>query len=176
MTRKDVQESASQLRKIDIEHVMPGADIISSGNEKLALGFPEEVVKSWMGAGASPTAWLVPDVRTASGVVQWALEFPLYYALFIQGLFAKGDKIRVLCHEQAWSDIVDYLRLTLLGLTADELSRAGVATDDGPFRTAARSRYSVTEWVSPVRDAVRSICPSAPSLEVRRFSRATVTV
>ena len=32
---------------IEIEHVMDGADLLSCGEERLALGFPEEVVKAW---------------------------------------------------------------------------------------------------------------------------------
>ncbi|MFH1807921.1 MAG: cyclic nucleotide-binding domain-containing protein [Pseudomonadota bacterium] len=111
---------------IEIVHVMSGADILRAGEVQLALGFPEEVVKAWMRAGHSPNAWLVPDRRSADGVVQWAFEFPLYYALFVQGLFTRGEKIPVLVKERDWTDLVEYLRLTLLGLRGDEMKREGV--------------------------------------------------
>jgi len=115
---------------IEIDHVMPGADVIQVGDEQIALGFPEEVVKAWTRGGKKITAWLIPDVRCAhSGIVQWSLEFPLYHALFIQGAFAQQRKITVLVHERDWPDVVAYLRLTLLGLTRQEMEAAGVAPE-----------------------------------------------
>ncbi|MBN2362003.1 MAG: cyclic nucleotide-binding domain-containing protein [Deltaproteobacteria bacterium] len=113
--------------QIEIDHLMPGADVIHVGSEQIALGFPEEVVKAWLRAGKQITCWLVPDVRQSRGIVQWAFEFPLYHALFVQGLFGKKQKMTVLTHERDWADLVEYLRLTLLGLTRDELKREGVA-------------------------------------------------
>ncbi len=112
---------------IELDHLMPGADLLRAGTLQLAIGFPEEVVKAWMRAGRSPNAWLIPDRRTHDGVVQWALEFPLYFALFIRGSFARGEKLAVLVSERDWPDVCEYLRLTLLGLTRDELRAAGVA-------------------------------------------------
>jgi CRP-like cAMP-binding protein/glyoxylase-like metal-dependent hydrolase (beta-lactamase superfamily II) len=115
------------LDKIEIDHVMPGADVIRVGGHQLALGFPEEVVKAWMRGGKEVTGWVVPDVRSAHGIVQWALEFPLYHALFVQKMFGRGVKLPVLVHRRDWDDVVTYLRLTLLGLTRQELKREGVA-------------------------------------------------
>ena len=115
--------------KIEFQTVTPGAHVIRVGPLQLAVGFPEEVVKAWLKAGAQVNAWLVPDVRTAHGIVQWAFEFPLYHALFVRGTFARGEKIRVVVRRDVWRDVVDYLRLTLLGLTRDELREAGVAPD-----------------------------------------------
>jgi CRP-like cAMP-binding protein len=120
----------SKASSIEIDHVMPGADVIQVGDEQIALGFPEEVVKAWTGAGKKITAWLIPDVRCApSGIVQWALEFPLYQALFVQGAFAQRRKVTVLVHERDWPDVVAYLRLTLLGLTRQEMEAVGVAPE-----------------------------------------------
>ena len=113
-------------QKIDIVNPMAGAHVIRAGDVQLAVGFPEEVVKAWMKSGTQVNAWLIPDVRTAHGIVQWALEFPLYYALFIRGTFGKGEKLPVVVTRRAWPDVVDYLRLTLLGLTRDEMKTAGV--------------------------------------------------
>lgn len=114
-------------RQIEIDHLMPGADVIHVGSEQIALGFPEEVVKAWLRAGKQISCWLVPDVRQSRGVVQWAFEFPLYHALFMQGMFGKKQKMTVLVHQRDWADLVEFLRLTLLGLTRDELKREGVA-------------------------------------------------
>ncbi len=112
--------------EIQVRQIMPGADIICCGDHQLALGFPEEVVKAWLSCEAHPTAWLVPDVRLHDGVVQWAFEFPLYFALFVQNRTPGVDKIPVLIHERDWPDLVAYLRLTLLGLTPKEMLREGV--------------------------------------------------
>jgi len=127
-TRPDTAPlQASSPNGIEIHHIMPGADILSAGGKNLALGFPEEVVKAWMGAGINIDAWIVPDIRQARGIVQWALEFPLYYALFIQGRFGRGEKIPVVLHRRDWADLLDYLRLSLLGLSVDEMKRVGVS-------------------------------------------------
>lgn len=130
----------STTTKIEIDHVMPGADIVRVGEEQLALGFPEEVVKSWMLGKKSPTAWLIPDVRQSHGIVQWALEFPLYFALFMQGMFAKGKKLTVLVQEKDWPAVVTYLRLTLLGLTVAEMRNVGVSSELADM-LAAESQY-----------------------------------
>ena len=58
-----------------------------------------------MAAGATPNAWLVPDVRTVHGIVQWAFEFPLYHALFVRGTFARGEKIPVVVRREAWLEV-----------------------------------------------------------------------
>jgi hypothetical protein len=79
---------------LDISTPMEGAHVLNAGPVQLAVGFPEEVVKSWMKAGVQPNAWLVPDTRTAHGIVQWALEFPLYHALFVRGTFGRREKFR----------------------------------------------------------------------------------
>ncbi len=123
---KHVQSETPTAAKLEIDEVMPGALVIHAGEQQLALGFPEEVVKAWLRAGKQVTGWLIPDLRSAEGVVQWALEFPLYHALFFQGLFAKGKKIPVYLTREDWPELCEYLRLTLLGLTAQELRQAGV--------------------------------------------------
>ena len=115
--------------EIEIQMVMAGAHVIRAGQLQLGVGFPEEVVKAWMKAGAQVNAWLIPDVRTAHGIVQWALEFPLYHALFVRGTFARGEKVPVVVHEETWADVVTYLRLTLLGLTCEEMRAEGVAPE-----------------------------------------------
>src|SRR5688572_15567163 len=112
--------------KIEIQTVTAGAHVIRAGTVQLAVGFPEEVVKAWLKGGAQVNAWLVPDVRTAHGIVQWAFEFPLYHALFVRGTFGRGEKIPVVVRRDVWRDVVEYLRLTLLGLTRDEMRDAGV--------------------------------------------------
>ena len=96
--------------KIEIQTVTAGAHVIRAGHWQLAVGFPEEVVKAWLKAGAQVNAWLVPDVRTAHGIVQWAFEFPLYHALFVRGTFGRGEKIPVIVRREAWRDVVEYLR------------------------------------------------------------------
>jgi CRP-like cAMP-binding protein/glyoxylase-like metal-dependent hydrolase (beta-lactamase superfamily II) len=111
---------------IEIDEVMPGALVIHAGDQQIALGFPEEVVKAWLRAGKQVSGWLIPDLRSAAGVVQWALEFPLYHALFFQGLFGKGQRMPVYLTAEDWPELCEYLRLTLLGLDAAEMERVGV--------------------------------------------------
>lgn len=106
--------------------VMSGAWVIRTQDHTVAVGFPEEVVKAWLRAGLRPNAWLLPDVRTAGGLVQWALEFPLYHALFVQGTFGRGQKIPVVGTAQDFAHLCTMLRLTLLGLTVEEMRHEGV--------------------------------------------------
>jgi len=111
---------------IEIDELMPGAVVIRAAGEQIALGFPEEVVKAWLRAGKQVSGWLIPDLRSAAGVGQWALEFPLYHALFFQGLFGKGQRMPVYLAATDWPELCEVLRLTLLGLTAREMEAAGV--------------------------------------------------
>lgn len=112
--------------KIEAQAIMPGAMVIHADDEQILCGFPEEVAKACFARNKQITAWLIPDVRSRDGVVQWALEFPLYVALFLQGLFAKGKKLTVFAQRRDWADVVEYLRLTLLGLSRAEMAAAGV--------------------------------------------------
>jgi hypothetical protein len=59
---------------------------------KIEIEETEEVSKACFAAGKQITAWLLPDVRSHAGVAHGA-EFPLYVALFVQGLFAKKKKL-----------------------------------------------------------------------------------
>jgi CRP-like cAMP-binding protein len=111
---------------IEVKEVMRGAQVVKAGTTELALGFPEEIVKAWMQSGVQVNGWIIPDVRAAHGIVQWALEFPLYYALFIRGTFARGEKLPVVVEPSQWKDVTEYLRLTLLGLTRDEMRSVSV--------------------------------------------------
>ncbi|MBI5545570.1 MAG: MBL fold metallo-hydrolase, partial [Deltaproteobacteria bacterium] len=119
--------------KIEVDPVMAGAVVVHADDEQLLIGFPEEVSKACFASGKQVTAWLLPDVRSHRGIVQWALEFPLYVALFVQGLFAKKKKLAVFCHEDDWKDAVEYLRLTLLGLSPAEMREAGVKPEIAAF-------------------------------------------
>jgi CRP-like cAMP-binding protein/glyoxylase-like metal-dependent hydrolase (beta-lactamase superfamily II) len=122
MTTTQTQAPQTQL---NILSTMPGAHVVRAAGLDLAVGFPEEVVKSWMKAGIQPGAWLIPDTRSAHGVVQWALEFPLYHALFVRGTFGRGEKVPVLCTQAQWNDLTEYLRLTLLGPSREEMVAFG---------------------------------------------------
>jgi CRP-like cAMP-binding protein len=112
--------------KIEVETLMPGAMVIHADDEQILCGFPEEVAKACFAHNKQITAWLVPDVRSRDGIAQWALEFPLYVALFVQGLFAKGKKLTVFVQRKDWPDVIEYLRLTLLGLSGAEMRQIGV--------------------------------------------------
>ncbi len=115
--------------KVEVETLMPGAAVIHADDEHILCGFPEEVAKACFAKGKQITAWLIPDVRSSRGVVQWALEFPLYVALFVQGLFAKGKKLSVFVHRRDWPEVVEYLRLTLLGLSRGEMEQEGLRAE-----------------------------------------------
>ncbi len=112
--------------QMELVKLMDGAHVVKTGPVTLAVGFPEEVVKSWMVHKVAPNAWLVPDTRTAHGLVHWALEFPLYHALFVRGTFGRRERVPVVCTAEQWPDVMEYLRLTLLGLTDAEMRAVGV--------------------------------------------------
>lgn len=119
--------------RITIEKLMPGAAVIHAAGEQILCGFPEEVAKACIASDRRITAWLLPDVRSRGGIVQWALEFPLYLALFAQGLFAQKKKLVVFATESDWKDAVESLRLTLLGLTREEMVAQGVEPETAAF-------------------------------------------
>ncbi|MBI2570260.1 MAG: cyclic nucleotide-binding domain-containing protein [Candidatus Schekmanbacteria bacterium] len=114
---------------LSLRSVMPGADLIRAGNRTFALGFPEDVVKVWTQAGVEPDAWIIPDIRTAHGIVQWALEGPFHSALRAMATRPVKEKIKVVVRREVWPAVVDSLRLSYPGPTPKELEKAGVAAE-----------------------------------------------
>jgi CRP-like cAMP-binding protein/glyoxylase-like metal-dependent hydrolase (beta-lactamase superfamily II) len=142
-TESNERERTTVAEPIRVLEVMRGALVVEAGCEQVAVGFPEEVVKAWLRAKVTPTAWVVPDARQVDGVVQWALEFPLYHALFVRNLFARGQKIPVLVRERDWPAVVEYLRLTLLGLERAELLAAGLGAAEADGLLAERDALAL---------------------------------
>ncbi|MGC4117587.1 MAG: cyclic nucleotide-binding domain-containing protein [Myxococcales bacterium] len=146
--------------KIEIQQIMPGAVVIHADDEQILCGFPEEVAKACFAHGKQISAWLLPDVRSKNGIVQWALEFPLYVALFVQGLFSKGKKLNVFCHRKDFEAAVEYLHLTLLGLTREQLKAEGVDARTAEFLVREGSSLAlkkpdgsvaqITDFLNPV--------------------------
>ncbi|MGI5864652.1 MAG: cyclic nucleotide-binding domain-containing protein [Myxococcales bacterium] len=155
-----VRGARIEAAKIEAQTIMPGAMVIHAGDEQILCGFPEEVAKACFAHKKQITAWLIPDVRSRDGLVQWALEFPLYVALFVEGLFAKGKKLTVFAQRRDWTDVVEYLRLTLLGLSRAEMAAAGVEPDVIDFlereafalalKRADGSVAGIEDFLSPV--------------------------
>lgn len=88
----------------------------------ILFGAPPEVLKGLLLHGINKFDTIVlPDVREKGGSLTNALEFPLYFFLFVSKGLEEGRKLNLVGHEDALSQALRLLRITLLGPTEAEL-------------------------------------------------------
>jgi CRP-like cAMP-binding protein len=88
----------------------------------ILFGAPPEVLKGLLLHGINKFDTIVlPDVREKDGSLTNALEFPLYFFLFVSKGLEEGRKLNLVGHEDALSQALRLLRITLLGPTEAEL-------------------------------------------------------
>ncbi len=88
----------------------------------ILFGAPPEVLKGLLLHGVNKFDTIVlPDVREKGGSLTNSLEFPLYFFLFVSKGLAEGRKLNLVGHQDAISQTLRLLRITLLGPTRAEL-------------------------------------------------------
>ena len=91
-------------KKQKVIEIMPGCKIFQGSNpqglnEDVMFGCPPEIVKVLTVRGMTiPRMIVLPRRLYKLGVVQCALEFPLYYLLFYRQGLAKGHQLIVIGH------------------------------------------------------------------------------
>ncbi|MCG8413001.1 MAG: cyclic nucleotide-binding domain-containing protein, partial [Pseudomonadales bacterium] len=99
-----------------------GARLYEDDHGSILFGAPPEVLKGLLLHGVSRFDTVVlPDVREKGGSLTNALEFPLYFFLFVAKGLEEGRKLNLVGHRDAISQTLRLLRITLLGPTREEL-------------------------------------------------------
>ena len=99
MVNENKPVSGNGPQKIEIDHVMPGADVIQVGEEQLALGFPEEVVKAWLKQPRTGKQGLIGEVGVALTNLDTEGKVAIhgeYWNANADGHILKGEKVRVI--------------------------------------------------------------------------------
>jgi hypothetical protein len=108
---------------------MGGCRAVLTDERTVLFGQPPEVIKPLGSVGVSRIDGLVlTDSRERGGVLLNNLEFPLYHFLFISNGLAEGRKLGLAGTREQLTDVLDLLRLTLLGPTREELESWGTET------------------------------------------------
>lgn len=99
-----------------------GSRLYQDGKHSLLFGQPPEVIKGLMlhKVGGFDTL-VLSDIREKDGSLVNSLEFPLYSFLFFGDALSAGRRLNLVGSEEAISQALRLLRITLLGPTRDEL-------------------------------------------------------
>lgn len=107
---------------MEVLEPMGGCRVVVADGKVVVVGQPPEVIKSLARAGLRRIDILVlTDSREAGGVLLNNLEFPLYHFLFISNGLAEGRKLGLVGSRVQVDEVMDLLRLTLLGPNREEL-------------------------------------------------------
>jgi len=105
---------------------MDGCRVLVSDGRAALFGAPPEVLKALMKADAGTLELIVlPDVRERHGVLLNNVEFLLYSFLFVEHGLEQGRRLKLVGDERHIAQLMELLRLTLLGPTAAELEGWG---------------------------------------------------
>ncbi len=111
---------------MEIYPLMPGSYYVTDGEHALLAGVPPEIVKVIRQKGLrSPCHVLLPDIPTALGESQVAVEFPLYNHLF-QSDRRTMEPLTLIGNSRRVSAAKDLLDLTLFGPDAATMHAWGL--------------------------------------------------
>lgn len=87
----------------------------------MMFGCPSDVLKAFIGKRTDmPKTFILPDDFYKEWVIQAAIEFPLYYFLFVQWWFFKWEKLQIVWTRNQIQRIRNILNLTLLWPTLQQ--------------------------------------------------------
>lgn len=105
---------------------MGGCKVVLADGRTLLFGQPPEVIKSLAAHDIHRLDVLVlPDTRERDGVLLNNLEFPLYHFLFIANGLREGRRLGLIGDRCQVQQVLQHLRLTLLGPNREELEAWG---------------------------------------------------
>jgi len=103
-------------------HIMQGCQIARTSTGDMLFGCISEIIKVLARMKLEvPSIIILPNYFFRYGVVQAALEFPLYFFLFVKQGFSKGEKLTIVGTKNQLKRMKTILRLTLLGPNKDEM-------------------------------------------------------
>lgn len=147
-----------------------GARLYEDDFGSILFGAPPEVLKGLLLHGVSRFDTVVlPDIREKGGSLTNALEFPLYFFLFVSKGLEEGRKLNLVGHKDAISQTLRLLRITLLGPTRAELE---------DWRT---EKDLVNEWIAAseelaLKDKYGEIIPVEDFFNLHPFEDDTVAL
>lgn len=108
---------AENLKDPDLVEVMPWCVLYKD----VLFGCPSDVLKVFMTRKISiPKAYVLPDSFYKQWVIQAAMEFPLYYFLFVEWWFFKWEKLKIIWTDSQIERIKKILNITLLWPTSQQ--------------------------------------------------------
>lgn len=124
-----------------ILNVFPGSYYISEGEHALLAGCPPEIIKVLLREKLTPPQHvLLPDLPVSQGESQVAIEFPLYYHLFLGGIRPATKPLNLLGNQRRVNAAVELLELTLFGPDAKQMVAWGMT------ESAAEALARETRW------------------------------
>lgn len=115
---------------IEAKKIMEGCFWVKTGKETLLFGSPSEIVKVFkMRKEPMPVKIILPSVFYYGGILQANLEFPLYYFLFENKGYFRGEKIVIMGTEEQTRRMKELLSLVLLGPSKELMESWGIHPD-----------------------------------------------
>lgn len=114
------------MAELEAIQPMKGCQVVVCDEKAVLFGQPPEVLKSLLKTRLGTLdALVLPDVRERSGTLLNNLEFLLYFFLFFENGLADNRRLKLIGDKPQITEILELLRLTLIGPTAAELEGWG---------------------------------------------------
>lgn len=146
-----------------VTDVMPGCKISHTSVFEALLGCPSEIVKVLEIKGLGlPDKIFLPALMYQYGIVQAALEFPIFKMLFFKQYYFQGKRPSVFGTAKQIERMRQILRLTLLGPSYEDMDKWGIdKATQIEFRVmsdALAVHKKGTNEVASIDDLVEFVC------------------
>lgn len=116
---------ANKKELVSVFSPTEGATLYSSSLGNILIGCPPEILKALLIAHLPmPDTIVIPGTMYKNASSQACLEFPFYHFLFIQQGLARGKRLKVFAEKKTCTNLVDMLRVTLMGPNEKEALEA----------------------------------------------------
>ena len=127
----DPEQKALKVRRmarLQMTQILEGSiRVEGTAAGDILFGVPLEVVKRFFQLGLPvPSILVKPDISLFRGIPQFAVEYPLYYNLFVLKNFGDDKRLQLVCRQEDQTAISEALRHTLLGPNKEEYQDHGV--------------------------------------------------
>ena len=118
------------MARLTASQPMQGCQVVVRDAGLILFGQPPEALKALLQKNLGTLDSLVlPDVRERSGILLNNIEFLLYYFLFFQNGLSAGRRLKLIGGQQHIEQVLEALRLSLLGPGESEFDGWGTQTE-----------------------------------------------